>query len=152
MPQVSLWVWLGVVVVATVVELFTLDMTSIWFAFSGIVALILSAFKSINWIVQLVVFVVLSAVLIIGLRPICRKLFLRHMNEKTNSDTLIGKHVYMLSTAKFGQMGSVKIADVVWTAMPENEEETIEEGSVVEVLAIKGNKLIVKKSDLNNTK
>ena len=37
MPQVSLWVWLGVVVVATVVELMTLDMTSIWFAFSGII-------------------------------------------------------------------------------------------------------------------
>ena len=151
MPQVSLWVWLGVVVVATVVELLTLDMTSIWFAFSGIVALILSAFDSINWIIQLVVFVVLSAVLIIGLRPICRKFFLRHMNEKTNSDSLIGKHVYMLSTAKFGQMGSVKIADVVWSAIPDKEEETIEEGTIVEILAINGNKLIVKKSDLNNT-
>jgi len=151
MPQISLWVWLGIVVVATIVELFTLDMTSIWFAFSGIVALILSAFKEISWIVQLVVFVVLSAVLIIGLRPICRKFFLRHMNEKTNTDSLIGKHVYMLSTAKFGQMGSVKIADVIWSAIPEKEEETIEEGTIVEVLSIKGNKLIVKKSDLNNT-
>ena len=151
MPQVSLWIWLGVVVVATVVELMTLDMTSIWFAFSGMVALILSAFPKISWIIQLVVFVVLSAVLIIGLRPIARKFFLRHMNEKTNTDSLIGKHVYMLSTAKFGQMGSVKIADVVWTAIPEREEETIEEGEIVEIMSVKGNKLIVKKSDLNNT-
>lgn len=152
MPQVSLWIWLGVVVVATVVELMTLDMTSIWFVFSGMVALILSAFPKISWIIQLVVFVVLSAVLIIGLRPITRKFFLRHMNEKTNTDSLIGKHVYMLSTAKFGQMGSVKIADVVWTAIPEREEETIEEGEIVEIMSVKGNKLIVKKSDLNNTK
>ena len=150
MPQVSLWVWLGVVVVATVVELMTLDMTSIWFAFSGIVALILSAFKQINWIVQLVVFVVLSAVLIIGLRPICRKFFLRHMNEKTNADSLIGKKVYMLSTARFGEMGSVKIADVIWSAIPEKEEETIEEGAIVEILSINGNKLIVKKSELSD--
>ena len=152
MPQVSLWIWLGVVVAATVIELMTLDMTSIWFAFSGIVALILSAFKQINWIVQLIVFVVLSAVLIIGLRPICRKIFLKHMNEKTNADSLIGKHVYMLTTAKFGQMGSVKIADVIWSAVPEKEEETIEEGAIVEILAINGNKLIVKLSDFSQSK
>lgn len=150
MPQISLWVWLGVVVVATIVELLTLDMTSIWFAFSGIVALILSAFKNISWVIQLVVFVVLSAVMIIALRPICRKFFLRHMNEKTNVDSLIGKKVYMLSTAKFGEMGSVKIADVIWSAIPEKEEETIEEGKIVEIVAVNGNKLIVKPSDLSD--
>ena len=149
MPQISLWIWLGVVVLATVIELITLDMTSIWFAAAGIVALILSAFPQVDWIIQLVVFVVLSAALIIGLRPICRKFFLRHMNEKTNADSLIGKHVYMLTTAKFGQMGSVKIADVVWTAIPESEDQTIEAGEVVEVIRIDGNKLIVKKTDLS---
>lgn len=147
MPQISLWIWLGVVVVATVVELCTLDMTSIWFAASGIVSLILSAFPNVSWIIQLIVFVVLSAALMLGLRPICRKFFLRHMNEKTNADSLIGKHVYMLTTAKFGQPGSVKIADVIWTAIPEREEDTIEEGAIVEVLRINGNKLIVKRSD-----
>lgn len=147
MPQISLWVWLGVVVVATVVELMTLDMTSIWFAISGLVALILSAFDQIHWIVQLIVFVVLSSALIVGIRPIARKFLLKQMNEKTNSDSLIGKKVYMTSTASFGQMGSVKIADVVWSAVPENEEETIEEGAVVEITAISGNKLIVKKSE-----
>ena len=147
MPQISLWVWLGVVVVATVVELMTLDMTSIWLAISGLVALILSAFDQIHWIVQLIVFVVLSSALIVGIRPIARKFLLKQMNEKTNSDSLIGKKVYMTSTASFGQMGSVKIADVVWSAVPENEEETIEEGAVVEITAISGNKLIVKKSE-----
>ena len=90
MPQVSLWVWLGVVVVATVVELCTMDMTSIWFAASGIVALILSAFPQIHWLVHLIVFIVLSSGFIVGLRPICRKIMLRHMNEKTNVDSLIG--------------------------------------------------------------
>ena len=143
MVQPSLWVWLAVVVIATVVELMTLDMTSIWFAFSGIVALILSAFEQINWVIQLVTFIVLSAAMMIGLRPICRKFFLRHMNEKTNVDSLIGKKVYMLSTAKFGESGSVKIADVIWTAIPTKEEDTIEAGTIVEIVAIQGNKLIV---------
>ena len=144
MPQVSLWVWLGVVVVATVIELCTMDMTSIWFTAAGIVALVLSAFPSIPWWVQLIVFIVLSAVFIIGLRPICRKIMLRHMNEKTNVDSLIGKKVFMIATAKFGQMGAVKIADVVWSVVPEDELQTIEEGKIVEIVAINGNKLIVK--------
>ena len=144
MPQVSLWVWLGVVVVATVIELCTMDMTSIWFTAAGIVALILSAFPHNPWWVQLIVFIVLSAVFIIGLRPICRKIMLRHMNEKTNIDSIIGKKVYMIATAKFGQMGQVKIADVVWSAVPEDEIQTIEEGAIVEVVAVNGNKLIVK--------
>ena len=146
MPQFTLWIWLGVVVVATIVELMTLDMTSIWFAISGIVALILSAFDSIGWLVQLIVFVVLSAALIIGLRPIARKFFLRHMHEKTNTATLIGKKVYMLTTASFGTLGSVKVGDVVWSAIPEDETQTIEEGVIVEIVAIQGNKLIVKKA------
>lgn len=152
MVQPSLWVWLGIVVVATVVELTTLDLTSIWFAFSGIVALILSAFQEISWVIQLIVFVVLSAAMMVGLRPICRKFFLRHMNEKTNADSLIGKKVFMLTTARFGECGSVKIADVIWTAIPENEEETIEEGAIVEVVAIKGNKLIVNQIGNENKK
>jgi len=112
MPQISLWIWLTVIVVATIVELMTLDMTSIWFTVSGIVALVLSAFDNISWIIQLIVFVVLSAALIVGLRPIAKKFFLRHMNEKTNADSLIGKRVYMLTTASFGTLGSVKISDV----------------------------------------
>ena len=150
MPQFTLWIWLGIVVVATIVELMTLDMTSIWFAISGIVALILSAFDAIGWIVQLIVFVVLSAALIIAIRPIARKFFLRHMNEKTNADTLIGKKVYMLTTASFGTLGSVKIFDVIWSAIPQDESETIEEGTIVEIVAIQGNKLVVTKA--NNTK
>ena len=149
MPQVSLWVWLGVLVVATILELITLDMTSVWFALSALVALILSAFDGINWIVQLIVFVVLSSVLMVGIRPIARKFLLKQMNEKTNVESLIGKKVYMTESASFGQLGAVKIADVIWSAVPENETETIEKGNIVEIIAINGNKLIVKKSDIN---
>ena len=146
MPQISLWIWLGVIVVATAVELMTLDMTSIWFAVSGLVALILSAFDHIGWLVQLIVFVVLSAVLIVGLRPIAKKFFLRHVNEKTNTDTMIGRKVYMLTAASFGTLGSVRIGDVVWSAIPEDETETIEAGEIVQIIDIRGNKLVVKKA------
>ena len=145
MPQVSLWIWLGIVVVSTVIELLTLDMTSIWFTVSGFVALILSAFDSISWVVQLIVFVVLSAILIVGLRPLAKKFFLRHVNERTNADSMIGRKVYMLTTASFGKLGSIRISDVVWSAIPEDETETIEAGEIVQIIDIQGNKLVVRR-------
>ncbi len=145
MPQVSLWVWLGIIVVAVIIEVCTVDMTSIWFAVAGLVALVLSIFDEISWVVQLIVFVVTSAILIVTFRPLCKKLLLKHTNEKTGTDSFIGKKVTMLSTAKFGELGSVKIADVVWSAMPENEDMTVEEGTIVEIVRVEGNKLIIKK-------
>ncbi len=144
MPQVSLWVWLGIIVVAVIIEVCTVDMTSIWFAVAGLVALVLSIFDEISWVVQLIVFIVTSVILILTFRPLCKKLLLKHTDAKTGTDSFIGKKVTMLSTAKFGELGSVKIADVVWSAMPDDENLTIEEGTIVEILRVDGNKLIVK--------
>ena len=41
--------------------------------------------------------------------------------------------------------GAVKIGDVSWTAIPINKDETIVENEIIEVVAVNGNKLIVKK-------
>ena len=41
--------------------------------------------------------------------------------------------------------GAVKIGDVSWTAIPANKDETIVENEIIEVVAVNGNKLIVKK-------
>ena len=41
--------------------------------------------------------------------------------------------------------GSVKIGDVKWSAIPLDEKEKFNVNDVVEVVAISGNKLIVKK-------
>ena len=38
-----IWVWLGIVVVALVLEFITMELVSIWFAFGGFVSLIMSA-------------------------------------------------------------------------------------------------------------
>ena len=41
--------------------------------------------------------------------------------------------------------GEVKIAGIVWTAIVQNDNDVIEKGDKVKVLAINGNKLIVTK-------
>lgn len=147
MPQFMFWVWLGVIVAATVIELVTWNMTSIWFAAAGIVALILSIFKAITWEIQLAVFVVLSVTLILSLRRICRKWLLQRTEGKTNTDIYIGMQFKMLKAATPDESGEIRINDVIWSAKSE-DNNPIGLGERVEIVRVSGNKMIVKKINL----
>ena len=138
-----IWVWLAVVAVSLIVEFFTWDLTSIWFAVAGLVALIMSAIDGINWVWQLGVFIVISAVLIIFVRQICRKLLLKS-DEKTNVDAFIGKKAKLLTAVGENEnFGTVKFNGVVWNATTENGNK-LEKDTEVEVVKVDGNKMIVK--------
>lgn len=139
------WVWLGVLVLTAVVEFISLDLTSIWFTAGAIVPFILAAIGGIRWEIQVAVFVAVSALLLIFLRKITRKLLLKNANFKTNIDAIIGKKVRMIERADFETLGAVKINDVVWSAVASNGQ-AIEKGVIVEVVKVEGNKLIVKEA------
>ncbi len=142
--SVMFWVWLGVLVGMAIIEMITAELVSIWFTVGAIPSFILAAIMGNTlWEVQVAVFVVVSALSIIFLRKITKKWLFKNINEKTNLDAYIGKKVRMLSRTDFETLGSVKINDVVWTAVAENNE-TIEKDKVVEILKVSGNKLIVK--------
>lgn len=139
-----IWVWLAVVAVSLIIEFITWDLTSIWFAVAGLISLILSAIDGINWIWQLGVFIVLSALLIIFVRQICKKLLLK-TDEKTNVDAFIGKRTKLLtSIGENENFGTLKFNGVVWNATAEDNSQ-IAEQSEVEIVKVDGNKMIVKK-------
>ena len=138
-----IWVWLAVVAVSLIVEFFTWDLTSIWFAVAGLVALIMSAIDGINWVWQLGVFIVISAVLIIFVRQLCRKLLLKS-DEKTNVDAFVGKKAKLLTAVGENEnFGTIKFNGVVWNATTENGNK-LEKDTEVEVVKVDGNKMIVK--------
>lgn len=149
--EVMFWVWLGVIALTAIVEFISLDLTSIWFTVGAIIPFILAAIGGVRWEIQVAVFVGVSALLLIFLRKITRKMLLKNANFKTNIDAIIGKKVRMIERTDFETLGAVKINDVVWSARGENSE-TIEKGEVVEVVKVDGNKLIVKLSKENKTK
>ncbi len=138
------WVWLGIVVVTAIVEFITLDMTSIWFTAGAVIPFILSAIGGVYWVIQVVLFVVLSCLFIFMLRPITKKYLLRNANFKSNTDALIGKQLRMLSGCDFETNGTVKVSGVVWSAI-DKDNGVIETDSVVKVVKVDGNKLIVEK-------
>jgi len=135
-------IWAVLIVCFTLVEAFTLGLTSIWFAVGSLAALIASAL-GFNITIQIVSFIVVAIVLLIYTRPVARKIFKIGQN-KTNIDALIGKNATVIKVILPMEVGQVKLNGQIWSAKGD-EHETYGIGDLVEVLAIEGVKLIIKK-------
>ena len=146
MEQYMWAVWLGVFVLSIIIEATTAELVSIFFAAGSVIALIISFIPGVEWWVQLIVFVVISAVALLGLRPLANRL-LKKEKRNTNVDEMIGRKGVMIKGCDELNYGEIKVNGVIWTAVSEDSREPILEGEVVEIVAIQGNKLIVKKGN-----
>ena len=144
MEQYMWIVWLSLFVIMVIIEASGPALVTIWFALGALIALIISIIPGAPWWVELIAFIVISASALLALRPVFKK-YLKRNVIKTNMDSFIGKKGYVIEDITFLKPGAVKIGDVSWTAIPVNEKETILENEVIEVVAISGNKIIVKK-------
>jgi membrane protein implicated in regulation of membrane protease activity len=68
------WIWLAIMVILVIIEVFTLGLTTIWFALAALLMVFLS-FLPIPLIPQLIIFLAISAALLIFTRPIAIKKF-----------------------------------------------------------------------------
>ena len=140
-----MWIiWLVLFVAMLIVEACGPALVSIWFSFGAIVALILSFIPGVEWWIEVIVFVVISVATLLALRPVLRK-YIKRNKYNTNIDSFNGKRGYVIEDMTYLRPGAVKIGDVSWTAIPANKDETIVENEIIEVVAVNGNKLIVKK-------
>ena len=148
MIETYTWIiWLALFVAMLAVEALGPALVSVWFAFGAIVALIVSFIPGVAWWVEVVIFVVISLATLLALRPVLRRYFKRN-NYNTNIDSFTGKRGYVIEDIEYLKPGAVKIGDVSWTAIPVNKDEKILENEVIEVVAVNGNKLIVKKVEV----
>jgi membrane protein implicated in regulation of membrane protease activity len=142
--EAYLWIiWLSIFVLAIIIEAITSDLTSIWFAGGAMIALIISFIPGVAWWIQVIVFIVISTVMILGLRPLAKKLLKTNITN-SNIDEMAGKKGIMLKGYDELNHGEVKINDVVWTAIGADESKAIPQGTKVVVVAVNGNKLIVR--------
>ncbi|MBP5242756.1 MAG: NfeD family protein [Clostridia bacterium] len=137
------WIWLAVCVVSIVVEAITPSLVSIWFIPGGVVSLILSCFDPIAWYWQVLVFVVLSLVGLLALRPLAQKLQRRGQNE-ADAQKFKGIEVRLTSDVTFDVPGTAVLNGVTWSVRSHDGKE-LKAGDVVTVVALEGNKLIVEK-------
>ena len=143
--QPWMWtIWLAVFVIALIVEAVGTDLVSIWFAAGALVALIVSLIPNVAWWIPLIIFMVVSIACLLCLRPLVHR-YLRRDLINSNIDEMKGKKGLLVEKIDLLHQGVCKINDVRWTAIAQDEKTKIPAGSIVEVLAVVGNKLIVKK-------
>ena len=141
-------IWLVLAVVFGVFEAVTTQLVSIWFT-AGAVAALGAYFFGASELVQLIVFVAVSAVTLILTRPLVKK-YAKPDIKPTNADMMIGQSAVV--TEKINNVfstGTVKIKGIEWTARSQNDEE-IPLGEIVTVEAIEGVKLIVSRKNEGN--
>lgn len=135
------WIfWLILVIVLSFVEIATVNLVSIWFVASGIVAMILSFFIEDTAIIT-TIFILLGILLLVISRPIVNKLRSKD-NEKTNLDRIIGEDAIVTEEITKNEVGEVKVDGKRWSAI---SKDKCQKGDTVKILKIDGVKLIVKK-------
>lgn len=135
------WIWVALVILFALIEAFTLGLTTIWFAIAALVMVFLS-FLPIPLTAQILIFLGLAAALLFFTRPLAIKKF-KMGKEKTNVDSLIGKHALVIKTMSEFEKGEVKMNGQIWTAHAEDNSE-IKEGTKCEVVRIEGVQAIVR--------
>ena len=139
----NIWyIWLSLAVFFLIIESMTVEIISIYFTGGALVSMALSLLGvPLEW--QILAFCVVSILLIIFTRPIVAR-YLKRNESKTNVDTLIGDVATVTKEILPDERGEVKIKGQYWLAVSANND-IIELGSKVSILAIEGAKLIVKK-------
>lgn len=136
-------IWLIAFVVFLVVEGMTASLTSIWFA-GGALAALAAQVCGAGLNVQLVVFVAVSFILFLMVRPFAYK-FLYSKRTKTNVDSLTGRKAVVKDRIdNDAGTGTAILAGETWLARAAQEGEKIEPNTVVVITAVSGAKLLVK--------
>jgi len=135
------WIWVALTIIFTLIEIFTLGLTTVWFALAALVLVFLS-FLPIPLVYQIIIFLAISAVLLFYTRPIAIKK-LKTGREKTNVDSLIGKHALVTKQISEFDRGEVKLNGQIWTAHSD-DGSVINEGTKCEVVRIEGVQAIVR--------
>lgn len=143
MENYMTYLWILTIIVSLVVEAGTYTLVAIWFVPAAAVSIVLSVFD-LSIAVQVVTFFVLSLVSILFFRKYLEKA-LKTRAVPTNADAVIGKiGIVTEDIDNINFKGQVKVGGQLWTART-SDSSLLQKGETVEVLAIEGVKLIVKK-------
>lgn len=133
--------WLVLMVIFLLVEAGTVVMVSLWFAVGSLVAMVASLLGAALWL-QVVLFLLVSAVLLACLRGVVQKHFTPKLT-KTNVDAVVGSKGYVTADIdNVSATGTVKLGAMEWTARS-TAGSPISKGTLVKVDKIEGVKAFV---------
>ena len=133
--------WIAAIVVFGVVEAVTAGLVSIWFV-PGAVAGLIAAMAGAGLLIQLVLFLAVSAAALAATRPLVKKLSAGRA-VPTNADRVLGRTARVTETIdNDSASGAVYVDGKTWTARSA-DGSVLPAGSRVEIRRMEGVKLIV---------
>lgn len=134
--------WLIAFILFVVGEAVTVGLVAIWFAVGALGALAAAALGGGLWL-QIVIFLLLSALSLMLLKPLSRRWMAGHKAARTNADRVIGETALVTEDIDNTMAtGQVQVDGQIWTARSAHGV-VIPAGSRVKVLSIQGVKVMV---------
>lgn len=135
------WLWLALLGIFTVIEAATVSLVSIWFIGGAAVAFVMALFNLPLWS-QCLAFAVVSAALLLCLRPFIKK----HVDANkisTNVDALIGSRAIVTEAIdNLRAEGAIRVGGSEWTARS-TDDSPIAAETVVIIRKVEGVKAFV---------
>lgn len=135
--------WLVVLIACIAIEAMTMGLTTVWFAGGALVAVFVAVLNG-PVALQVVLFVLVSLLMLFFTRPVAVKYFNKD-RVKTNAESLVGKSAVVTADIDNIQgVGQAVVGGQEWSARSIDDGMRISAGTVVEIVAINGVKLLVK--------
>ena len=139
-------VWLVLMVVFLSAEASTVSMVSLWFAAGALIALLTALAGGPAWL-QTLLFLAVSAGLLLALRPLVKK-YLSPKLTATNVDSVVGSTGLVTAAIdNVSAVGQVKLGAMEWTARS-TSGQPIPAGTLVKVDRIEGVKAFVSPAEV----
>ena len=137
------WIWLFVIIIAIILDIFTSDFLFAGFALGGLIGLIFS-FIGIPILPQIIAFGIIGILFIFTLYPIIKKKMNKDkLGTKRMEETYIGRIVTL--DKDLSDESLIKFDGIYWTF--KTISGPMNSGDVIKIVKIDGNKLIVEKSN-----
>ena len=138
----TVFIWLGIMIVLLLAEAATVGLTTIWFAAGALAAMVLCAL-GVGAFGQWTVFFIVSLVLLYFTRPIALKWMTPH-KLRTNYENAVDKTVRITERVdNIAGTGAAVLNGQDWTARMQQDDVTLEPGELATVAAVEGVKLIL---------
>ena len=134
--------WLIFFIILVIVELITVNLVTIWFAFGALVTSLVSLYTT-DTVILLAVFTLVSLLLLLITKSVVKKLKVKKV-VATNLDQVIGKTGVVTEPIAKDKIGEVKVLGKRWSAYSDRE---ISKDKKVKILSISGVKLKVEEKE-----
>ena len=143
--------WLVVMILFLILEMITISLVSIWFVGGSLAAFLVSFAVNNPWI-EAAVFLGVSLVLLLLLRPMASRLGVKQKDQiRSGAQAMVGKRAIITEPVdNLHATGAVQVNGQFWSAKSYDDDITIPKDTVVTITEVDGVRLVVKELKKND--